>query len=172
MDNVETASLVGMRIDFKSSWPLVSAVLAQMAHLVANITFASTSIGSTSFLPSVLAIVVAIVGVAVVVVAAGAVVESSFVVKLSFVVTRYLHWSWAYAFHQDKASSVKVPVANVTLFSSAHLLRENTDSFHVCYYGVPVGPSSCWIPALAIVAAELLERGGTIRTSFLMHLES
>ncbi|GJT55026.1 hypothetical protein Tco_0990080 [Tanacetum coccineum] len=35
---------------------------------------------------------------------------------------------WAYAFHQDKASSVKVPVANVTLFSSAHLLRENTDS--------------------------------------------
>ncbi|GJY99211.1 hypothetical protein Tco_0516641, partial [Tanacetum coccineum] len=35
---------------------------------------------------------------------------------------------WAYAFHQDKASLVKVPVANVTLFSSAHLLRENTDS--------------------------------------------
>ncbi|GJY52036.1 hypothetical protein Tco_0442883 [Tanacetum coccineum] len=34
----------------------------------------------------------------------------------------------AYAFHQDKASSVKVPVAKVTLFSSAHLLRENTDS--------------------------------------------
>ncbi|GJU34263.1 hypothetical protein Tco_1182617 [Tanacetum coccineum] len=58
------------------------AVLTQMAHLVANITFASTSIGSTSFLPSVLllTIVVAIVGVAVVVVVAGAVVESSFVV--------------------------------------------------------------------------------------------
>ncbi|GJW02726.1 hypothetical protein Tco_1561582 [Tanacetum coccineum] len=36
--------------------------------------------------------------------------------------------SWACAFHQDKASSVKVPVANVTLSSSAHLLRENTDS--------------------------------------------
>ncbi|GKC15274.1 hypothetical protein Tco_1012056 [Tanacetum coccineum] len=83
-----------------------------MAHLVANITFASTS-----FLPSVLGIVVAIVGVAIVVVAAGAIVESSSVVKLSFV---------AYAFHQDKASSVKVPVAKVTLFSSAHLLRENT----------------------------------------------
>ncbi|GJS56376.1 hypothetical protein Tco_0629738 [Tanacetum coccineum] len=29
----------------------------------------------------------------------------------------------------DKASSVKVPVANVTLSSSAYLLRENTDSF-------------------------------------------
>ncbi|GKG15255.1 hypothetical protein Tco_0354855, partial [Tanacetum coccineum] len=55
-------------------WLLALAVLAQMAHLVANITFDSTSIGSTSFLPSVLLlmIVVAIVGVAVVVVAAGA----------------------------------------------------------------------------------------------------
>ncbi|GJZ82098.1 hypothetical protein Tco_0647092 [Tanacetum coccineum] len=30
----------------------------------------------------------------------------------------------------DKASSVRVPVANVTLSSSAHLLRENTDSVH------------------------------------------
>ncbi|GJY67585.1 hypothetical protein Tco_0469823 [Tanacetum coccineum] len=30
--------------------------------------------------------------------------------------------SWAYAFHQDKASSVRVPVANVTLFSLAQLL--------------------------------------------------
>ncbi|GKD60004.1 hypothetical protein Tco_1297513 [Tanacetum coccineum] len=38
-------------------------------------------------------------------------------------------FGWANAFHQDKASSVKVPVANVTLFSSAQLLRENTDSF-------------------------------------------
>ncbi|GKG03789.1 hypothetical protein Tco_0314176, partial [Tanacetum coccineum] len=35
---------------------------------------------------------------------------------------------WVYAFHQDKASLVRVPVANVTLSSSAHLLRENTDS--------------------------------------------
>ncbi|GJT64407.1 hypothetical protein Tco_1015887 [Tanacetum coccineum] len=34
----------------------------------------------------------------------------------------------AYAFHQDKASSVRVLVANVTLSSLAHLLRENTDS--------------------------------------------
>ncbi|GJR50063.1 hypothetical protein Tco_1400584 [Tanacetum coccineum] len=36
--------------------------------------------------------------------------------------------SKAYEFYQDRASSVKVPVANVTLFSSAQLLRENTDS--------------------------------------------
>ncbi|GJU35682.1 hypothetical protein Tco_1184036 [Tanacetum coccineum] len=99
-DYVETTKFNCHEINFKSGWLLVSAVLAsavlaQMAHLVANITFASTSIGSTSFLPSVLllTIVVAIVGVAVVVVVAGAVVESSSVVKLSFVVTRYLHWS-------------------------------------------------------------------------------
>ncbi|GKF04230.1 hypothetical protein Tco_0034898 [Tanacetum coccineum] len=32
---------------------------------------------------------------------------------------------WAYAFHQDKASSVRVPVANVTLFSLAHLKFKN-----------------------------------------------
>ncbi|GJS85798.1 hypothetical protein Tco_0752339 [Tanacetum coccineum] len=99
-----------------------------------------------SGIPSVLllTIVVAIVGVAVVVVAAGAVVESSSVVKLSFVVTRYLHWSfacWAYAFHQDKASLVKVPVANVTLFSSAHLLRENTDSVRSNQRIRPTAPS-------------------------------
>ncbi|GJW43617.1 hypothetical protein Tco_0072416 [Tanacetum coccineum] len=37
---------------------------------------------------------------------------------------------WAYAFHQDKASSVRVRVANVTLFSSTQLLRENSDSVH------------------------------------------
>ncbi|GJV07699.1 hypothetical protein Tco_1345355 [Tanacetum coccineum] len=86
-DNIETTEFNWHEIDFER-WPLILAVLAQMAHLVANITFACTS-----FLPSVLAIVVAIVGVAVVVVAAGAVVESSSVVKLSFVVTRYLHWS-------------------------------------------------------------------------------
>ncbi|GKA47202.1 hypothetical protein Tco_0740085, partial [Tanacetum coccineum] len=75
-----------------SGWPLVLAVLAQMAHLVANITLTSTSIGSTSFLPSVLlwlVIVVTIVGVsvAVVVVVAGIVVESPSVVKLSFVIS-------------------------------------------------------------------------------------
>ncbi|GJZ13587.1 reverse transcriptase domain-containing protein [Tanacetum coccineum] len=46
-----------------------------------------------------------------------------------------------YAFHQDKASSVKVPVANVTLFSSAHLLRENTDSVRSNQRIRPTAPS-------------------------------
>ncbi|GJU29585.1 hypothetical protein Tco_1173174 [Tanacetum coccineum] len=66
------------------------------------------------------------------------------IIKLSFAISGFLHritlyqtikfifhfldLGWAYAFHQDKASSVRVPVSNVTLSSSAHLLRENTDS--------------------------------------------
>ncbi|GJV83347.1 hypothetical protein Tco_1523245 [Tanacetum coccineum] len=39
-----------------------------------------------------------------------------------------LDLSWAKEFHQDRASSVKVPVANFTLQSSVQLLRENTNS--------------------------------------------
>nr|GEU74812.1 reverse transcriptase domain-containing protein [Tanacetum cinerariifolium] len=79
------------------------------------------------FLPSILLLAVIIIAVAIivtvvlVVVAAiiGVVVvvgDVSSIIKLSFVII-----GWAYAFHQDKASSVRVPVANVTLFSSAHL---------------------------------------------------
>ncbi|GJT13030.1 hypothetical protein Tco_0860072 [Tanacetum coccineum] len=111
-----------------------------------------------------LVIVVAIVGVgiAVVVVAAGVVVEIYSVVKLSFVVTLLLAMEykfpsllrgWAYAFHQDKASSVRVPVANVTLFSSAHLLRENTDSVRVLVGLVFL----LRLLALALLQLELLE---------------
>nr|GEX17053.1 hypothetical protein [Tanacetum cinerariifolium] len=47
---------------------------------------------------------------------------------------------WAYAFHQDKASLVIVPVANVTLSSLAHLLRENTNSFSLFATGVSLDP--------------------------------
>ncbi|GJT47793.1 hypothetical protein Tco_0973950 [Tanacetum coccineum] len=50
-----------------------------------------------------------------------------------------LRGSWACALHQDKASLVKVPVANVTLSSSAHLLRENTDSFPLFAKGISLG---------------------------------
>ncbi|GJW62517.1 hypothetical protein Tco_0111852 [Tanacetum coccineum] len=70
-------------------------------------------------------VVVAIVGVIVVTIFGVVVVvdDVSLIFKLSLMII-----GWAYAFHQDKASSVKVPVANVTLFSSTHLLQENTDS--------------------------------------------
>nr|GEU64444.1 hypothetical protein [Tanacetum cinerariifolium] len=101
------------------------------------------SISSDSFLPSILllvvifvtvvivvviliVVVVVIVRVVIVVVIIGVVVvfgDVSSILKLLFVIT-----GWTYAFHQDKASSVRVPVANVTLFSSAQLLRENTES--------------------------------------------
>nr|GEU63431.1 hypothetical protein [Tanacetum cinerariifolium] len=48
----------------------------------------------------------------------------------------------AYAFHQDKASSVRVPVANVTLFSLAHLLREKTGSVRSNQRIRPTAPSA------------------------------
>ncbi|GJS61176.1 hypothetical protein Tco_0655960 [Tanacetum coccineum] len=40
----------------------------------------------------------------------------------------YFHICWAKEFHQDRASSVNVPVANFTLQSSVQLLQENADS--------------------------------------------
>nr|GEV22928.1 hypothetical protein [Tanacetum cinerariifolium] len=77
------------------------------------------------------------------------VVGVPFIIKLTFVITGSLHRTmiyylshqplgyvdgflqrlrflggWVYAFHQDKASSVRVPVANVTLFSSAVVTRK------------------------------------------------
>ncbi|GKD93500.1 hypothetical protein Tco_1373337, partial [Tanacetum coccineum] len=61
-------------------------------------------------------IVVAIIGVVVVVSGVPSIIDLSFMII-----------GWACAFHQDKASSVKVLVAYVTLFSSAQWLRENTD---------------------------------------------
>ncbi|GJS83564.1 hypothetical protein Tco_0750105 [Tanacetum coccineum] len=71
--------------------------LLRWPFLLPIITPTSTGIGSTSFLPSVLlsTIVVTIVGIAVVVVAAGAVVESSSVVKLSFIVVDTCNWKLA-----------------------------------------------------------------------------
>ncbi|GJX16123.1 hypothetical protein Tco_0216955 [Tanacetum coccineum] len=83
-----------------SDWPFVSAVLGQMAHLVTSITLNSARSGSIrfdSFLPLVLlwlVIVVVVVGVGVMVVVVVAVIV---VVK-----------GWAYAFHQDNASSVTI----------------------------------------------------------------
>ncbi|GJX63861.1 hypothetical protein Tco_0296761 [Tanacetum coccineum] len=53
---------------------------------------------------------------------------ASFETKRRFKQVGELLQGWACAFHQDKASSVKVPVVNVTMSSSTHLLRENTDS--------------------------------------------
>ncbi|GKD84117.1 hypothetical protein Tco_1350956, partial [Tanacetum coccineum] len=151
------------------SWPLVSAVLSQMAHLVASITLNSTRSGSIrfdSFLPSVLlwlVIIVVVVGVGVmvvVVVVFEALGNPPMKASRSFSV-----FGWAYAFHQDKASSVRVPVANVTLFSSAHLLRENTDSVRVL-----VGPVFLLGLLVPVIVAACASRAAVTLsvTSFLM----
>ncbi|GJW54528.1 hypothetical protein Tco_0098613 [Tanacetum coccineum] len=106
-------------------------------------------------------VVVAIVGVIIVVVIFGVVVVVdgvSLIFQFSFMIIGFLHRiasvqvillacsipiGWAYAFHQDKASLVRVPVANVTLSSSAHLLRENTDSVLHKYKRTEVHSSFC-----------------------------
>nr|GEX38964.1 hypothetical protein [Tanacetum cinerariifolium] len=118
-------------------------------------------------------IVVAIVGVVIVVV--GGV---SSIIKLLFMIIGFLHGivfyyllhqplgygnsflqilrqrsGWAYAFHQNKASSVRVPVANVTLFSSAQLLRENIDSVRSNQQMSPTAPF--YLPLLQLVLPEL-----------------
>ncbi|GJS05969.1 hypothetical protein Tco_0362765 [Tanacetum coccineum] len=49
--------------------------------------------------------------------------------------------SWVKEFHQDRASLVKVPVANFTLQSSVQLLRENTDSVRSNQQISPKAPS-------------------------------
>ncbi|GJT26449.1 hypothetical protein Tco_0906724 [Tanacetum coccineum] len=88
-------------------------------------------ISPNRFLSSILLVVVIIVMVVIIVVilvvVTFAIVEVVIVVVVFGIVVVVVD-GWACAFHQDKASSVKVPVANVTLFSLAHLLRENTDS--------------------------------------------
>nr|GFB22244.1 hypothetical protein [Tanacetum cinerariifolium] len=48
---------------------------------------------------------------------------------------------WAKEFHQDRASSVKVPVANFTLQSLVQLLWENTNSVRSNQRISPIAPS-------------------------------
>ncbi|GJS94018.1 RNA-directed DNA polymerase, eukaryota [Tanacetum coccineum] len=93
-------------------------------------------ISPNNFLSSILLVVVIIVTVVIVMVILIVVVFA--IVGVVIVVA--IFGVWAYAFHQDKASLVRVPVVNVTLSSSAHLLRENTDSFPLFATGISLGP--------------------------------
>ncbi|GKC59449.1 hypothetical protein Tco_1087047 [Tanacetum coccineum] len=123
-----------------SGWPFVLTVPGLMTYLVACLTLDSArsyvmqgasfthgkassipivfiwggSISLDGFLPSILLLVVIIVVVVIVVV----------MVILVVVVVK----GWTNEFHQDIASSVRVPVAHFTLQSSVQLLRRNTDS--------------------------------------------
>ncbi|GJV47646.1 hypothetical protein Tco_1437858 [Tanacetum coccineum] len=102
---------------------LFSAVdLLSLQFLVSMVSFGRISPNSS--LSSILLVVVIIVTVVIVMVILIVVV----VAIVGVVIVVAIFRGWAYAFHQDKASLVREPVANVTLSSSAHLLRENTDS--------------------------------------------
>ncbi|GJS74794.1 hypothetical protein Tco_0707635 [Tanacetum coccineum] len=127
-------------------------------------------ISPNSFLSSILLVVVIIVTAVIVmvilIVVVVAIVEVVIVVAIfgnhallfDPLVCQLCWWlppeSEAYAFHQDKASLVRVPVANVTLSSSAHLLRENTDLFPLFATGISLGPVFLLgLSAFAMVAA-------------------
>nr|GEY49563.1 hypothetical protein [Tanacetum cinerariifolium] len=133
-------------------WYFVFAVLGLVAYFVANLTH-NTARSLVVIMVTVIIVVVVLEIVVVVIVGVVIVVTGgvSSIFKFSFVIIGF--WSlfnsvqaillacsipigWAYAFHQDKASLVRVPVANVTLSYLAHLLRENTDSFPFFATGV------------------------------------
>ncbi|GJZ35519.1 hypothetical protein Tco_0581336 [Tanacetum coccineum] len=113
-----------------------------------------SNIGLEGFLPSILLLVVIIVVVVIVVVTVILVVVVEGVERNEF--------------HQGQVASthqIRLPIANVTLFSSAHLLRENTDLVRV-----PVGlVFLLGLLVLAIVAACASRAATTLSaTSFLM----
>ncbi|GJY01605.1 hypothetical protein Tco_0359757 [Tanacetum coccineum] len=83
-------------------------------------------ISPNSFLSSILLVVVIIVTVVIVVVILIVVVVA--IVGVVIVVAIFRGWAYCISTKENKASLVREPVANVTLSSSAHLLRENTDS--------------------------------------------
>nr|GFA51956.1 hypothetical protein [Tanacetum cinerariifolium] len=127
-----THPVASLKLDSVRSCMMQSAFLTQGTVSSIPIVFNyGGSIGPEGFWPSILLLTVIIVMVAIVVAVVVdtiiginvIVVGVPSIIKLAFVIT-----GWAYAFHQNKASSIRVPVANVTLFSSAQLLRENTNS--------------------------------------------
>nr|GEW00051.1 hypothetical protein [Tanacetum cinerariifolium] len=74
-----------------SGWPFVYAIPSQMIYLVASITLNNArSYVMQVFIVAVVAVVLVVVATTIRVVV---VVESSSIVKLLFVITRYLHWS-------------------------------------------------------------------------------
>ncbi|GJW01826.1 hypothetical protein Tco_1557077 [Tanacetum coccineum] len=139
-----------------SGWPIVSAVLGQMTHLVASITLNSTS--SDSFLPFVLLwlmIIVAVVGVGVtvvVIIAAPLGPWAILMLLLEFEVLRlgnrvsffYSNLAGVNDSSHDKASSVYVPVSKTlpcSLRLAAHELFVATLSCYRSFSlsGVPIG---------------------------------
>ncbi|GJX31004.1 hypothetical protein Tco_0240859 [Tanacetum coccineum] len=155
-------SLIGIRLILK--------VPGQMTYLVASLTPDSArsyvmqgasftqgtvstipfvgSISPEGFLPPILLLVVIIATVVVTVVVVVAVGGVPSILKLSFMVIGFLYRiassipiDWVNEFHQNKASSMSILIANFTLFFSAHLLRENTDLVCLNQRMRPTAPS-------------------------------
>nr|GEX43833.1 hypothetical protein [Tanacetum cinerariifolium] len=152
-----TSAALGIKSIWISTWRTKGrSVPGQMTYLVADSTLNSTrscvmqgefptqgkvssiptvfcwggSIRPEGFWPSILLLTIINVAVAIVV-ARHALLPNPLASGLC----------WAYAFHQDKESSVRVPVANVTLCSLVQLLRENTDSVRSNQWMSPIAPS-------------------------------
>nr|GEW76763.1 hypothetical protein [Tanacetum cinerariifolium] len=112
----------------------------------------------SNYWPSILLLTVIIVMVAIVVVVLLVIVDTIIrivviigapsIIKLAFVITGFeavtipsILWGNLPIKISDMASSIRVPVADVTLFSSAQLLRENTDSVCLNQRMSPTAPS-------------------------------
>nr|GEV99346.1 hypothetical protein [Tanacetum cinerariifolium] len=163
--------LTSFRVDAAKDFKENMLILGQVTHLVASLTLDrarscvmqvtslahgklsniptvhcwGNSIGPDSFLPFILLLVVIVVAVVIVVVEAN-------------------------EFHQDKASSVRVPVANFTMQSSVQLLLENTNSVRLNQHMSLTTPSVPFkLKVFAMLAACASRAVATLSaTSFLM----
>ncbi|GJV93545.1 hypothetical protein Tco_1541358 [Tanacetum coccineum] len=130
----------GVRILLIGDKDLVQCVMQSTLSTKGMRSIISTvSISLEGFMPSILLLVVTVVIVAVILVVV--VVVAIVGVVIVVMIIRVVVACWAYEFHQVKASSVRVPVENVTLSSLAHLLRENTDSVRSNQRMRPTAPS-------------------------------
>ncbi|GJW72987.1 hypothetical protein Tco_0132357 [Tanacetum coccineum] len=148
-----THLVASLTLDSARSCVIQGAFLTQgKASSILTVFSWDDSISLEGFLPSILLLVVIIVAVVVVVVLVVVVVGGSSIIKLSFAVLQKFRGfeavtfpsillGWANKFHQDKAYSVRGPVANFTLQSSVQLLWENTDSVRSNQRMRPTAPS-------------------------------
>nr|GEZ84108.1 hypothetical protein [Tanacetum cinerariifolium] len=97
------------------------------------------NISLEGFLLPILLLVVIIVMVVVILIVVVAII--GIVVVVVILLACSIPIGWTYAFHQDKASLVRVPVTNVTLSSLADLLRENTDLVRLNQQMSPIAPT-------------------------------
>ncbi|GJV65799.1 hypothetical protein Tco_1476627 [Tanacetum coccineum] len=160
-----THLVASLTLDSARSCVMQGAFLTQgKAFSIPTIFSWGDSISHDGFLPSILLLLVIIIVVVIVVtvilsVGPGVLVCSSIPI------------GWANEFHQDKASLVRVPVANFILRSSVQLLLENTDSVHSNQRMRPTAPSvPLKLKVFTMVAAYASRAVATLSvTSFLLN---